>query len=367
MKRAGIRLLLLASFSWSLLPLGGCQLKDIDKRFFVVSAGFDVADNPAKPYRVTLRLALTSSKLEAGASHTQVETMDAASVAEAVRHLKANVDKELEFGHCREFVFGREMLEQKGFQEVMEWLARRRDIQGVSNVMIGDPDASSILETKPLSERYPGNALFLTFGNEGTEASDTVTEYLFDLYRREYETGLDPVLPVVRSVQHAYQINRVALLDKEKIRLILSPEETQIYNMTANDIRKSVLAMPTAEGRLVMAVTKVRSRVSVADGGIPKVVLHVRATGFLEQSPPRLLERDWDGLERKLGRYFSEKTVELLEKIRDQNIDPYGFGLHYLANHYGRPSTWEKWKELYPRVKFEVRTDVKIQGTGLIR
>ncbi|MBB6672323.1 Ger(x)C family spore germination protein [Cohnella nanjingensis] len=364
MRRTCVGWLLLALL---VLPLGGCQLKDIDKRFFVVSAGFDQTDDPEKPYRVTLRLALTSSKVEAGTAHAQVETVDAASIAEAVRHLKSNVDKELEFGHCREFVFGRGMLEKQGFQDAMQWLARRRDIQGVSNIMVGDPDAASILHTKPISERYPGNALFLTFGNEGTEASDTVTEYMFDLYRREYETGLDPILPVARSSQHAYQINRVALLDKNKIRLILNPEETQVFNMTANDIRKAVMAMPSEKGRIVMAVTRLRSWITMVGGTDPKVVLHVRATGFLEQSPPRVLEADWHGLERRMGKRFSESTEQLLYKIRDQGVDPYGFGLHYLAIHRGRQKAWEHWKSIYPDIRFEVRTDVKIQGTGMVR
>lgn len=352
----------------TLLPaLGGCQLKDIDKRYFVVSTGFDYSDNPKSPYRVSLRLALPSSKVEEGGAMSVVQTVDAASIAEAVRHLKSTVDKELEFGHCREFILGRKLIEKDGIDNAMQWLSRRRDIQSVSNVMIGEPDAYSVVSLQPKSERYPGNSLFLSFGNEGTEAAHTVTTYLFDLYRRLYETGLDPVLPVASLFRDGYRIDRAAVLDKQKTRLYLDPDETLLLNMTAFGVDNTILALPDEPVNVVLAATHTNSKINLKGGEDPVAIINVRIEGFLEQSPPHLLETDWRGLERKMGKHFSEEAEKLLYKIRDAGVDPYGFGLHYLADHHNEKGRWETWKRLYPDIRFEVRANVSIQGSGLIR
>lgn len=362
----GKRLLSIVS-CLALLVLGGCQLKDIDKRYFVVSAGFDYSNDPAKPYRVTLRLALPSSKVEEGGAMSVVQTVDAPSIAEAVRHLKSTVDKELEFGHCREFVLGRELVEKDGIDKSMQWLTRRRDIQSVSNMMIGEPDARSVVSLQPKSERYPGNSLFLSFGNEGTESAHTVTTYLFDLYRRLYETGLDPVLPVAGVFRDAYKIDRAAMLDKNKAKLYLDTEETLIFNMTAFGVNNTILVMPEKPINVVLAATNTKARIDIKEGKDPVAVVRVKIEGFLEQSPPFLLEQNWGGLEKKMGQHFSEQAERLLYKIRDSGVDPYGFGLHYLADHHNAKGSWEKWKRLYPDIRFEVRTSVSIQGSGLIR
>lgn len=361
------KLLLTCIVCLALLPLGGCQLKDIDKRYFVVTAGFDYSEDPANPYKVTLRLALPSSKVEEGGAMSIVQTVNAPSIAEAVRHLKSTVDKELEFGHCREFIFGRRLVEQLGIDDSMQWLMRRRDIQSVSNLMIGDPDAYTVASLRPKSERYPGNSLFLSFGNEGTESAYTVTTYLFDLYRRVYELGLDPVLPVASVFQDAYKIDRAALLDKSKARLFLTPEETLLFNITAFGTNNAIVTLPKKPLNVVMSTTRTVARVDMSGGADPVAIVNVRVEGFLEQSPPHLLEMDWPGLERKMGKHFSDETERLLYKIRDAGLDPYGFGLHYLADRRNAKTSLEKWKQLYPSIRFDVRTNVSIQGTGLIR
>ena len=137
-------------------------------------------------------MAITSAKVESGSSKTQIQTIDAPSIAEGVRHLKSFVDKELDFGHCRIFVMGKSLLEH-GDPESMSWFARRRDIQAVSFVGVGDPDALSVLRVTPESERYPGNALSLTFGNEGSESPYTTKDIFFrsdpPLFRKRLGPG----------------------------------------------------------------------------------------------------------------------------------------------------------------------------------
>ncbi|MEV5025915.1 Ger(x)C family spore germination protein [Paenibacillus sp. LPE1-1-1.1] len=347
--------------------LGGCGFKDIDKRFFVVALGIDLSDNEKKPYRLTLQLAVPSPKIEPGASKVQIETIDTASVAEGVRMLKAYVDKELDFGHCKVFLIG-EKLARQDYQNLLQWMSRRRDIQSVADIAIGKPDAETLLQVMPVSERYPGNTLFLSFGADGTESSYTYVESLSDFARRASEKGLDPLMPVIqKDSKESYIINRTALLSKKRMKLVLSPSESQLYNQLAKDFTKSSMHGMFEGMDLVVAITELHSKFQIGKvDGEDTVTMHVKMTVVFEEAPRGLYETDWASIERALNQEYAKTCVALLKKIQKAKVDPIGFGLRYRATHPGN-GAWKQWQSMYPAIKFKVLADIKIEGTGLIK
>ncbi|RKP54201.1 Ger(x)C family spore germination protein [Cohnella endophytica] len=348
------------------LILGGCGFKDIDKRFFVVAMGIDPGTRKDL-IKVTLRLAIPSSKIESGEAKTELESLEAPTIAEAIRRIKSLVDKELDFGHCRVILFGKETLEN-GVRESTNWFLRRRDIQMVAYVGMAEPNATDVLQLKPQSERYPGNSLILSFGSEGTESSFILTEYLFDWTRRLAETGTDGFLPVVRvdKDKNSYQIDKVAFLDKQKLRLCLNATETQLFNISAKKFRKSIISVPIENVPIVLALSSVRTHIDYSKGEIPEITLRLRATGMLEESPSKFLNGNNRVIEQKIEKAFNDQVETLLYKIRDAGVDPYGFGLHYLSTYFGDHKMWERWKSAYPTIKFHVKSRIVIEETGLV-
>ncbi|MFC4306108.1 Ger(x)C family spore germination protein [Cohnella boryungensis] len=362
------RIALLIALAIAMMGLGsGCGFKDIDKRFFVVAMGVDSGRQP-NTYKVTLRLAVPSSKIESGKAVSEVESFEAPTVAEAVRHLKSLVDKELDFGHCRVILFGKRLMEQS-MDEPLNWLSRRRDISMVAFMAMAEPNAHEVLQLSPLSERYPGNALLLSFGSEGTESSYTLTEYLFDFMRRRTETGMDGYLPIIRRDLdgNSYHVDKVAFMDKRKLRLSLTPEETQLFNISAKRFDKSFIAIPYQGTRIVLALTQVKVLIQVSEADNPQVTLRIRASGFLEEGPPNLLKGNASMIESHLQKEFGGQLEDLLYKIRNNGVDPYGFGIRYLAQHFGQAKEWEKWKKAYPQASFRVVTRIVINKAGLVK
>ncbi|MBO7742645.1 hypothetical protein I8J29_00460 [Paenibacillus sp. MWE-103] len=172
MRRIAAALLLLAGMA---LVCAGCGFKNLDKRFFVMAMGVDWTGKPDNPYLVTLRLAIPAAKIGERLAESQVERVESPSIAEAVRSLKPHVDKELDFGQCRVFLFG-DRLVKHSMEEPLNWMGRRRDIQLISYAAAAEPSAAKLLEADPTTERIAGNAFFLTFGKEGTVSPYTVTE-----------------------------------------------------------------------------------------------------------------------------------------------------------------------------------------------
>ncbi len=351
-----------------MLLLTGCGFKDIDKRFFVVALGIDQTENEKAPYRITLQLAVPSPKIEPGASKVQLETIEAATISEGVRMLKAYVDKELDFGHCKVFIIG-EALARSDYGDVLQWMTRRRDIQSVADVAIGKPDAESLLKVQPISERYPGNTLFLSFGKDATESPYTYIESVFDFSRRASEKGLDPVMPVIRrDDKESYVINRAALLNKQKIQLILNPIETQLFNQIAQHFVKSSLHGMFEGTNLVLAITEIHSRYKFIkqSGGQETMNMNIRVKVVFEEAPKGLYEKHWSDIERQLSLSYSKSVEKLLRKIQKSGVDPLGLGLRYRATHRGE-AAWGHWQKIYPELDFQVNTQLKIEGTGIIK
>ncbi|CAN7230249.1 Ger(x)C family spore germination protein [Paenibacillus sp. LjRoot153] len=342
--------------------LVGCSFKDIDKRFFVVAMGVDWTGKEDKPYLVTLRLAIPASKVGEGMAESQIEYQEAKSIAEAVRNLKAHVDKELDFGHCRMFLFGAS-LTKESLEEPLNWLSRRRDIQLISYTAVAEPNARKLLEANPTTERLAGNSFFLTFGKEGTVSPYTVTELLFDTFRRFKEKGLDPYFPIISFDGDSYVVEQLALLNKINQSIVLNPQETQLYNMSANDFSKSGITITYNGEPLAFYVARVSKHISVSKADIPVVKLKLNLTGIVEQGA---LGLDIHKVQPQLEQHVNQTVEELLYKIRDAKVDPYGFGLHYLGQHFGKEKDWAYWQSVYPEVKFEVETHVKIESTGLV-
>ncbi|NQX60659.1 Ger(x)C family spore germination protein [Paenibacillus qinlingensis] len=342
--------------------LGGCSFKDIDKRFFVVAMGVDWTGKEDKPYLVTLRLAIPASKVGEGLAESQIEYQEAKSIAEAVRNLKAHVDKELDFGHCRMFLFGAS-LTKESLEEPLNWLTRRRDIQLISYTAVAEPSARKLLEANPTTERLAGNSFFLTFGKEGTVSPYTVTELLFDCFRRFKEKGLDPYFPIISFDGDSYVVEHLALLNKKNQCIVLDPHETQVYNLSANEFSKAGITITYDGEPLSFYVARVSKQISITKEAVPVVKLKLNLTGMIEQG---VLGLDTHKVQPQLEQHVNQTVEGLLYKIRDAKVDPYGFGLHYLAQYFGKEKDWVYWQSVYPKVKFEVETHVKIEGTGLV-
>ncbi|SDX19272.1 Ger(x)C family spore germination protein [Paenibacillus sp. CF384] len=364
MKRIAIKLTLIVSLA---VLLGGCGFKDIDKRFFVLAMGIDAPDEGKSGYKITLRLAIPSPKIEPGAAQTQVETIHASTIAEALRLLKSHVDKELDFGHCKLYLLG-EGLVKSDYTDSLRWISRRRDVSNIAYIAIGKPDAKTILNINPPAERFPGNTIFLLFGKDGTQSSYIVSVYMFDFMRRVDERGMDPIMPIMRKEKNGYVVAKLGLLDKSKLVLTLNPRETEMYNQIRNHYKKSTVTAKIKGDTLVISVDQINSHYKIVkerDGYVLKMKLNIG--GIFEEAPGGIYDQDWKELEKAFNTQVAAEAKSLLVKVQKAGVDPFGFGLRYRATHAGIPQTWKDWESIYPQLKFEVQVDVDIEGSGLTR
>ncbi|MFJ8258737.1 Ger(x)C family spore germination protein [Peribacillus asahii] len=353
----------------SLILQSGCGFKDIDKRIFVLSIGIDHTDNEKKPYKVILKLAVPSRSLKESDTKYTYLTKESESFSSAIRLLKTHVDKELDFGHTKVIVLGEEILHHD-LADITDFFLRRRDIQMVAWMAIGTPTAESVLKAEPASEMASSHALFNLFDQTAVESSYIISTYLFDFHRKMIETGIDPVLPVLRSSKNKKKIivNSAALLAKNKAPIKLSPQETKLYNLMTNNIQK--LDIIIKKDKLLYTVSidtaKTNFKIITKPTHKPALKMDVTMKGIIEESNRHINPKKLDTYSKYASKEVEKEITALLTKLQENGADPLGFGVRYKATHLHTRDTYKEWKKLYSEIAFDVNVKVSIMSTGII-
>lgn len=358
----------------SILLVTGCfNFKDIDKRFFVTVIGVDIIEetvNNGEPtFKISLKAAIPAKEIEYGGSNFEVFQTEAKSISEGIRLLKANSNLELDFGHAKAIVFGKTLVEHANMADVMDFFLRRRDQQNIAWMSLGEPSAEAALLHKNNWERLPGNQLLLSFGEIGTESVYINSIMQFDFYRRFFERGLDPFLPITKIENDQSVINQLAIFNKEKAKLILTPSETKLFNMVANEFQKTHASGFVDGKRFDLFINDVTTEYGVKEEN-GKVILTVTfdAKGILEEFAVPLKENiKFESFEEAAAKEIKEKIEHLVGKLQEHQVDPIGFGLYYRAHFDNSDEAWKNWLEQYPDASCHVETSVKVKASGVIK
>lgn len=354
-------------FTLILLPilLSGCGFKDIDKRIFVVSVGVDPAINSDKKFLVSLKLAVPN--VQEVSNEFVIISEEGDTIAEAVRILKAEVDKELDFSHAKLIVYNEKMLKPEIEKNLYYWFIRRRDFQEMSWVAIGKPSAKEVLKLKPKTERLPSNSLFLILGKDGSESTYVLPEFLFDFKRRFSEKGIDPFLPIIEIKKKHFKIDKVGLLDKKGLKLKFTPKETMILNFFLNEEPKTALKVENGDQPFVIDVQGVKTNYKLMTDNLkqPYIKVDIKLQGRMEEALFNVNNADLRQYEKMANTYTKKQVHDVLVKLQKSKVDPIGFGLRYRSRHFEKDD-WKTWERMYPEIKFKVNADVQIKDTGLV-
>ncbi|MEK3687678.1 Ger(x)C family spore germination protein [Paenibacillus sp. FSL R10-2736] len=364
-KRAVCLLLLLMC-----MTVTGCNFKDIDRRIFVVAIGID-SGKVEGTFKVSLKLAIPQGDVTKIDEKMQILTEESESISEALRRMKSKVEKELDYVHCKTIILG-EQIAAKDIRHVIDWAMRRRDIQSILNFAIGRPGALEVLQVKPPSERIPSNSLILAMSGQGTESPFISSVFSYQLMRSIYENGIDPILPIIEAQgEEQFLINKVALLDKSKLKLVLTPDETRLFNLLSRSNLRTNFPAHLGGGMYQYYTESSSSgyRIVTQQEDNPYIRYNIKIRAILEENSTE--DMVTHHMLKEIGESgaaeLSKAVTALLIKIRDSGMDPMGWGLHYGARHWNNDTEMAVWESLYPRLEFQVKADVDVKYSGMIK
>lgn len=176
-------------------------------------------------------------------------------------------------------------------------------------------------------------------------------------------------MPIIRIRENTYEINRVALFDKKKMRLILEPKQTRILNQLMYKHPRFEARVTEGNLRYSLSVHKYnyRYKINSLNKERPSIDFVVNIKGTAEESEEIFFNRSWGEIEQAAERSIEKSYLELLNSVKKRQLDPLGFGLRYIATRHGGDKDWEEWRKLYPLVEFNVKVNVTLEGTGEIK
>jgi len=369
--RKGKCVLIVLILVGNILLQTGCGFKDIDKRLFILAIGIDQAEKEENQYRVTLKLAVPSGSLkEASGTMYSYLTEDSSNMADAIRKLKSQVDKEFDFGHLKTIIIGKKLLGHD-LSEIVDIFLRRRDFQRVSWVAIGTPTAEKVLKTEPTTEMPASVALFNIFSDTGVESPYIVTAYLFDFRRKMLESGIDPVLPIMQADEKSTKllVNHSVVLNDKKEALELNPQQTKVYQTLKNELDKIELLIKGEDHEFVVSIDALKSKFKIltTENGRAVLKLSVDLAGIIEESDEYIQSKELNSLSRQASKEVEKWVRDLLVLFQEKKVDPLGFGLRYKATRLESKDLRREWEQdIYPNMEFDVSVNVGIKSTGVI-
>lgn len=353
-----------------LLLMTGCEFKDIDRRIFVVALGVDPGEGE-NSFKVSVKLAIPQGEVTKIDEKVLILTEESTSISEALRRMKSKVEKELDYVHCKSLIVG-EGLAKKDIRHVLDWAVRRRDVQLILNFAVGKPGALEVLKVKPPTERIPSNSLILAMSGQGTESPFITSVFAYELMRDVYEKGKDPILPVIEALgKEEFLIDKIALLDKQKVKMVLSPGESRLFNLLARkNLRSNFPAV--VDGNMYQYYTESSSssyKIITPQNGKPVIRYTIKIKAIVEENstqdivtPEVMRQISASGEE-----WLNSEILALLDKIQASGMDPFGWGLHYAARHWNNDTEMQVWEKLYQELAFEVKAEVDVKYSGMIK
>ena len=348
--------------------LSGCAYKGVDKRSFIVGIGVDPGPNSNDTFKVTLKIAKPIPLLKAETENEYVYlTHESESIAEAIRYLETENDKVMDFSQAKTMVLSEDLLDQDLFP-LMDYFVRRGDLQLVLYVMAARPSAEAVLRVQPTQESAGENTLYNYFDNTGTESPFVTTTFLYE-FRRDYDTkGLSAVIPIVKGNDDGTEltINQAIVLKDKVPSTTLSPTEAKLYNTLMKSSAGYGYRIEQDGYKFTLKIDRSKMKMDITDkkGAAPKAHISLKSVGSITESNKLLQLKQLDTYNKIASEKLSQQLTELFKDLQEKNLDPFGFGLKYRATRLNDSHTLDRWKEIYPDLKFDVSVDMKLKSVG---
>lgn len=358
----------------SLMLLSGCgEFKDIDKMVFVSMIGIDQTNDSKKPYKIILKLYVpTSSFRQSSTPQYSYLIKEGETLAEIISILESHTDKELDFGHSKMIVIGEEMLKNEKNKEILDFLIRRPDIQMISYVGMGRPNAEEILKFVPKGETALQPTLFNYFDNDGAESSYIITSFLFDFRRRLKAEDISPILPIIeidKPTSH-FIVDKSIVLEEDKPPYELDSQKTMLVKMLSGDAKNIFFSVNRENEHFVARLDNIKVNYNLKKGENNNLSLNVKIklVGIITESKKNLSNKELPRYSKLLEEEMKEEVEQLIHELKNEGYDPIGFGLRY--NAYTLPKNRmdsKEWMEAYKNAELKVTAKSSLKSTGSVQ
>ncbi len=366
---------------------GGVSLRELNELNVVMVTGIDY-DNEKKEYVLSIQSVKPATTKGGGISKESVYTAKATgkTIMEASKNLRASTSGKLIWFHSKSVILGGDLVKSKDLKEVVDFLARNREIRLTAWVLTTHGKATDIITAKPNSEVTLGDELEGIISNQSEWGKATVLTLkdVVNLYENPHQgfvTGHIVQKEGIKEGKKILAIEGATVIFRRRFLMHLSNEEVKPYHLLKKVedrepemIFNIPLEKDDNEEELNTAVkveVKDRKKEVTFENGIPaiSIQLNMDAT-IMETGTEENLRTDQtnEKVLKEVTRQIRNHTERLVYKVqKEKNVDIFDFSglIHRKEKKYWREHE-KDWDQIYPEIPIQLSVDWNIVRNGMI-
>ncbi len=371
----------------SVLPmLNGCfDRRELDTLGVVMGIALDRTDEGQTQVTIQIANPTGNKPAEKSGSKTEIKGDSGASkeyrnisnkgdaINAIIRNMQYKTSRKLYMAHSQNIVFG-EDLARDGVADSLDFFVRAPEARMTSFIFVAKGSARDIYELPPQVESMPCVELTKILQDQkGTSNAPIVTEFEFvSAIVSKTTSAVAPIVEIIEddeSKQHIY-VRGTAVFKESVMVGELDATQTRGMLYVQNKANEGVMELVIEDALVTMEIRDAKSHFTpvLYEDGAVVVQLEVRVTvGVGDQTGtfnvadpdhmPLLLNASEMAIRQEIG--------EAIDTAQSLRADVFGIG-DALNRLY--PKQWEEmksnWDELFPKVRFDIKTHVKADGNG---
>ncbi|MBM7584017.1 spore germination protein [Bacillus pakistanensis] len=340
------------------------EKKIVDELGLINGVSYDLSDQEDQ-YFITVSFPKTSEKTSE--YHAKVIATNAKSSKEAKMKLMQKTNFNLVSGQARLALFGEEVA-KKGIYNIVESLLRDPSIGSRIYLAVASSTGNEILNKKLIDE--PDNVFYIfSLLDKAQMQNSTPSINLYEFTRDYYDDGIDPILPVFKTLDNEITLDGYSIFDDDRSITRIKGQNVQLLFILRKSIKNGNLYFELDSGeKIMLSYFKSKRDIQVKNKSSLKVDVHVHGQIQEYDGKKDLTDKKQiKELEKEMSDYLNEKLNTLIELLQENHTDPIGFG-QYVRN----DSTFEDWKkinwnETYKNLSIDVKSTIKISDIGKVK
>ncbi|WP_181349321.1 Ger(x)C family spore germination protein [Thalassobacillus sp. CUG 92003] len=363
--------------------LTGCVQKNYIERLGIITgAGYDEnEDGSIRGTYVMLQFDPTSSQV------SQVLTSKAETTKEIIKRSDLKTSHKLVSGQIRLSLYGAELAEQ-GIMWLLDTMTRDAKVADMMYLGISETTSNDILTVNNY-EDAPNAGIYIHRMLEKNIKTESLPKSTLHQFLHEYyDKGLDPTLPLLAKREDKAEVTGLALFKNDKYVGNLNSTEGFFFKLVKDSYKAGQIELTLPKERfeedipeeynqpddeelhLTLENIVSKSKIDVTgDAASPKFTVNIKMDARLIEVSEDLKikqRRVIKKLETEMEDNMTRQLNSLIDKLKELEIDPLGFGKIYNSTTVEKPLSTDEWRTYLTEMDVDFKVKISLIRHGVI-
>ncbi|MER2170877.1 MAG: Ger(x)C family spore germination protein [Psychrobacillus psychrodurans] len=368
--------LLFLMITISMILLGCTNQKILERTSLTILLGYDLAEDD----RITTTTAIRQINPDLE-SNVEIQSATEVTSRGALIKIEQKTSKKIGSGQLRVVLFGEE-LAKAGVADNIHSLKMNPEISNGIYLAVVEGNSNSLIEGNYKNITDIGQHIFQLI-EHNIEQNHLLSSTLHEINRENLSKLGDYSLPMLKKQGEDVEISGIAFFNEDKMMGSLPVEDIIYIKMIRNNMQNGSLelALPTKtfelasdnsseEIKIVVDSIKSKRKNKLVDKTVPEFDLTINLESRLLEVPSGLsIEgiESTENLEKGINSKIESEINRIIRYSQEINSDIFQFGERYKAQVRKANIDLEKWHEMYPQMKVNVKVNTKIVRDGVFQ